>query len=88
MGRSPLRFTFPEGSDLFSLFQISLENYFNLKFRLWKEHSVDPSWVETIPFYEYQIWVDMLNKYVDKENKKALEESGQSEVFNFTNPNS
>lgn len=30
----------------------------------------------------------MLNKHVDKENKKALEESGQSEVFNFTNPNS
>ena len=27
----------------------------------------------------------MLNKYVEKENKKALDESGKSEIFNLTN---
>ena len=83
-GRSPLRFTFPEGSDLFSLFQISLENYFDIKFRLWKEHQVSPEWLESIPFYEYQIWLDKLNDAVEKENRKRLSETGQVEVFNFS----
>ena len=84
MGRSPLRFTFPEGSDLFSLFQISLENYFDLKFRLWNEHKVDPAWLESIPFYEYQIWLEKLNEAVERENKKKLDESGKTEVFSFS----
>jgi hypothetical protein len=60
-----------------------LENFFDLKFRLWKEHGLDPKWVESIPFYEYQIWVDKINVYVEKENKRIQEESGQTEVFNF-----
>lgn len=29
------------------------------------------------------MWVDKLNQYVVKENKKILEDSGQTEVFNF-----
>ena len=85
MGRSLLLFTFPEGSDLFSLFQISLENYFELKFRLWKEHGVDPEWIESIPFYEYQIWIEKLNIFIEKENKRSLQESGKTELFNFSN---
>ena len=84
MGRSPPQSTFPPGSDLFSLFQISLENYFDLKFRMWKEHGLDPAWIESIPFYEYQIWLDKLNDAVEKENKKNLEDSGQTEVFSFS----
>ena len=82
--RSPHQFPFPTGSDLFSLFQISLENYFDLKFRLWNEHKLDPEWIEKIPYYEYQIWLDKLNKVVEKQNKENQEESGQSEVFNFS----
>lgn len=85
LGRSPLQFTFPPGSDLFSLFQISLENYFDLKFRLWREHTIDPNWLESVPFYEYQIWLDKLNDSVEEENKKKLQESGQTEVFSFNN---
>ena len=82
--RSPPQFPFPEGSDLFSLFQISLENYFDLKFRLWNEHKLDPEWIEKIPYYEYQIWLEKLNRVVEKENKEAQEESGQNEVFSFS----
>jgi hypothetical protein len=81
--RSPPPFPFPEGSDPFSLFQISLENFFDIKFRMWKEHGLDPNWIETIPFYEYQIWIDKLNLYIEKENKQTMEDSGQVEVFNF-----
>lgn len=57
-----------------------------MKFRMWKEHGLDPEWVEKIPYYELQIWIDKLNKAVDKENKEALEESGKKEVFSFSKP--
>jgi hypothetical protein len=60
-----------------------LENYFDLKFRLWKEHGVDPSWVENIPFYEYQIWVDKVNSVVEKENTEIVTESGKKSVFSL-----
>lgn len=50
---------------------------------MWKEHGLDPEWVEGIPFYEYQIWIEKLNVYIDKENKQSIEDSGQVEVFNF-----
>jgi hypothetical protein len=62
-----------------------LENYFELKFRLWKEHGVDPEWIESIPFYEYQIWIEKLNIFIEKENKRSLQESGKTELFNFSN---
>ena len=50
---------------------------------MWKEHGLDPKWVEAIPFYEYQIWIDKLNLHIEKENKQTMEDSGQVEVFNF-----
>jgi hypothetical protein len=60
-----------------------LENYFDIKFRLWYEHEADPEWIEKIPFYEYQIWIEKLNVSIEKENKRMMEESGKQEVFNF-----
>ena len=83
-GRSSLILTFPEGSDLFSLFQISLENFFDIKFRLWYEHKIDPDWLESIPFYEYQIWIDKLNDTIEKKNTEAQAESGVTQLFNFS----
>jgi hypothetical protein len=61
-----------------------LDNFFDLKFRLWFEHKLDPDWVEKIPYYEYQIWLQKLNVKIEKENREAQENSGQSEVFNFS----
>ena len=83
-GRSPLILPFPKGLNPFSLFQISLENFFDLKFRMWKEHGLDPDWIEKIPYYEYQLWIDKLNQAVEKENKEILEESGKKELFSFS----
>ena len=82
-GRLPLQSPFQEDLDLFSLFQISLENYFDIKFRLWNEHKLDPNWIESIPFYEYQIWLEKLNAAIEKQNRRTMEESGKQEVFNF-----
>lgn len=84
MRRSPLISTFPAGSDLFSLFQISLENFFDIKFRLWKEHGLDPEWVESIPYYEYQIWIDKLNSAIELENAENQAAGGLTQLFSFT----
>ena len=51
---------------------------------MWNEHGLDPNWIESIPFYEYQIWIEKINKAVERENKEALEESGKIELFNFS----
>jgi hypothetical protein len=51
---------------------------------MWKEHGLDPNWIESIPYYEYQMWIDKLNQSVEKENREALEESGKKELFNFS----
>lgn len=52
---------------------------------MWKEHGMDPSWIESIPFYEYQIWIEKLNKAIEQDNKEKIEESGKKEVFSFSN---
>jgi hypothetical protein len=60
-----------------------LENFFDLKFRLWQEHRVDPEWLERIPFYEYQIWVDKVNSVVEKDNTEIASEAGKKSVFSL-----
>lgn len=44
---------------------------------------MDPDWIEKIPFYEYQIWIEKLNVSIEKENRRAMEESGTQQVFSF-----
>ena len=51
---------------------------------MWHEHGLDPEWIEKIPYFEYQIWLDKLNKAVERENKESLEKSGKVELFNFS----
>jgi len=60
-----------------------LENFFDLKFRLWKEHGLDPEWIESIPYYEFQIWIDKLNVAIEVDNQETLSEAGKSTVFSF-----
>ena len=85
MGRSQQRFPFPEGTDLFSLFQISLANYFDIKFRLWDEFKLSIDHLEELPFYEYQLFIDKLNEKIERENKKN-EQGDLVEAFAFSKP--
>jgi hypothetical protein len=64
-----------------------LENFFDVKFRLWNEHGLDPEWVENIPFYEYQIWIDKLNKVIEQENAETQAKSGLKQLFSFSKGN-
>jgi hypothetical protein len=40
-------------------------------------------WIESIPFYEYQIWIDKLNDAIEIENAEAQAASGLKEVFSL-----
>ena len=84
-GRSQHLLPFPEGTDPFSLFQISLTNYFDIKFRLWEEHNLNIETLERLPFYEYQIFIDKLNEKIEAQNKK-ITQGDMEEAFSFTNP--
>ena len=87
MGRSQQKYHFPEDTDPFSLFQISLANYFDIKFRLWEEFKVSIDSLEALPFYEYQIYIDKLNEKIERENKKS-EQGDLVEAFSFSKPKS
>jgi hypothetical protein len=84
-GRSQRIYHFPEGTDLFSLFQISLANYFDIKFRLWEEFKLSIDTLENLPFYEYQLFIDKLNEKIERENKK-VEQGDLVEAFTFSKP--
>jgi hypothetical protein len=61
-----------------------LENFFDIKFRLWKEHGLDPEWIESIPYYEFQIWIEKLNSAIEIENAENQAAGGLTQLFNFT----
>lgn len=85
MGRSQQILAFPAGTDLFSLFQISLANYFDIKFRLWEEFKVSIDSLEKLPYYEYQLFIDKLNTKIEEENKKNTQ-GDLVEAFAFSKP--
>ena len=85
VGRSQHKYHFPEGTDLFSLFQISLANYFDIKFRLWEEYKLSIDSLEKLPFYEYQLFIDKLNEKIESENKKNAQ-GDLVEAFSFSKP--
>lgn len=84
-GRSQQKFPFPKDTDPFLLFQISLTNYFEIKFRLWEEFKLSPDIMENLPFYEYQMYIDKINKKIEEENKKN-EHGDLVEAFSFSRP--
>jgi G:T-mismatch repair DNA endonuclease (very short patch repair protein) len=58
--------------------------FFEIKFRLWYEHKLDPEWLESIPYYEFQIWLEKLNKAIEAKNAELQSEDGKKQVFSFT----
>jgi len=40
--------------------------------------------VETLPFYEYQLVVQKLNKHIEEQNKRNMERNGLKEAFSFS----
>jgi hypothetical protein len=62
-----------------------LSNYFDIKFRLWEEYKLSIEFLEKLPFYEYQLFIDKLNEKIETQNKK-ISQGDMEEAFSFTNP--
>ena len=87
MLRSPHLSDFAGESDPFTLFQISLDNYFEIKLKFAKDYNISFSELEKLPFFEYQILLEKLNKEIEEKNKKIVrEKEGMVPLFNLGKP--
>lgn len=59
------------------MFRINLENLIKNKIYIAREYHIQPSEIDKIPFYEYEIYLEQMNliaKKQEEENKKQQEE--------------
>ncbi len=59
------------------MYRINLENLIKNKMYISKEYHIQPSEVDKMPFYEYEIYLEQMNliaKKQEEENKKQQEE--------------
>ena len=76
-------------SRVFSLFQISLENFFKTKFYLGLHLHIQPSEIDQLEYYEYWYYIKNLKEHLDKKNKAQKDQSdGQHEKMagKYANP--
>jgi len=50
---------------------------------LWREHGIDPVFLEGIPFYEYQLWIEKINESIEIESQEDMEARGFKQVFSL-----
>jgi uncharacterized FlgJ-related protein len=63
-----------------------LDNYFEIKLKLAKDHGISFSELEKLPYFEFQILLSKLNKEIDENNKRITQEKdGLVPIFNFDN---
>lgn len=81
---------FEEESKVFSLFQISLQSFYDLRAALLKYSHLQPSEMDRMPFFELEELVDSLKELADREkeeeNKRNSSQEGAS--FNMSSMNS
>ena len=70
--------------DLFSLFQISLDNYYEIRFRLWEEFGMSPNIIEKMPYFEFYDLIERMNDKIESINKERLN-GDLTEIFSFSN---
>ena len=67
-------------SNLFSLFKISLENFFKVRFHIYKNLSIQPSELDRMEYYEFHYIVADLVEMIKAENdanKSQSEKTGE-----------
>lgn len=69
-------------SKVFSLFQISLENFFKTKFYLAHHLRLQPSEIDSLPYYEYWYYVKHLSDHLKEQDKeRRKEQDGQNAQY-------
>ena len=64
-------------SKVFSLFQISLENFFKTKFYLGLHLHLQPGEIDNLDYYEYFYYVQNLSDHLKNQQKKEGEQNEQ-----------
>ena len=62
---------------VYDMFRINLENLIKNKIYIAREYHIQPSEIDKIPFYEYEIYLEQMNliaKKQEEENRKQQEE--------------
>jgi hypothetical protein len=61
-----------------------LDNYFEIKRKLAKDHNISFSELEKLPYFEYQIILEKINTEIEEKNKKVMKEKdGMVPIFNL-----
>lgn len=61
----------------FGLFQIDLENFFEIKFHMLKQLNCQFSEIEQMPYYELEYMVEKLKKWLEKEKEQRDKEEAE-----------
>jgi hypothetical protein len=75
---------------IFSLFKIDIINFLTVKSILAKEFNIQPSELENMPAWEYELFVKEINKIVKEENernKQEMDKAGVKDAQKMSNPN-
>ena len=75
-------------SSLYSLFRINIENLVANKAALAKAFHIQPSELEKMPYWEYELFIQKLNDMIKEENDKNKDEEEKYSKYKNFNPNS
>lgn len=76
-------------SAIFNLFRIDILNYIKIKSILAKEFHIQPSEIDNMPAWEYELFMKEINNAVKEENdrnKKEMEKAGYDKIQNINDP--
>ena len=74
---------------IFGLFRIDLMNYIKVKSILAKEFHIQPSEIDKMPAWEYELFMKEINQAVKEENdrnKKEMDNAGIDKVQKMSDP--
>ena len=74
---------------IFGLFKIDLINYVTVKTTLAKEFHIQPSEIDKMPAWEYELFMQELNRMVKEENeknKKEMDAAGLDKAQKMSDP--
>lgn len=75
--------------SIYNLFKIDVLNYIKIKALLAKEFHIQPSEVDNLPAWEYELFMKELNNLVKEENErneKEMNESGLNKAKKMSDP--
>lgn len=68
---------------IIALWMINIENLITNKVHLAKNFHIQPSEVDKMPMWEYEIFMKTLNEVVDEENKKQQSEMDKYDINSY-----